>query len=61
MSGSNFTEGVEDTPSAAPGEKNPVLLGLSIAKELLKYQLILLDIFQDDLVSSNPQPKMLEI
>ena len=28
MSGSNFKEGVETPPSAVPGEKSPVLLGL---------------------------------
>ena len=32
ISGSNFTEGVKDTPlpSAAPGGKSPVFLGLTI-------------------------------
>ena len=32
MSGSNFTEGVENNPpsSAAPGGKSPVLLGLKL-------------------------------
>ena len=29
MSESNLTEGVENTPSALPGEKSPVLLGLN--------------------------------
>ena len=34
MSGSNFTkgEGVENTPSAVPGAKSPVLLGLNISQ-----------------------------
>ena len=38
MSGSNFTEGgVENTPSAAPGGKSPVLLGLQT--DILSYAL----------------------